>query len=70
MNKIFLDTNILLDYYLNRPGADAAEQVFEKAYTGKIILCASTLTFAFNLNFGLFFDYTIMTAFSLDSGRN
>jgi predicted nucleic acid-binding protein len=46
MNKIFLDTNILLDYYLNRPGADAAEKVFEKAYTGKITLYASTLTFA------------------------
>ncbi len=25
MKRVFLDTNILLDYYLNRQGADAAE---------------------------------------------
>ena len=25
MIKVFIDTNILLDYYLNRDGADAAE---------------------------------------------
>ncbi len=46
MNNIFLDTNILLDYYLNRPGADFAESVFKKAYAGVITLYASTLTFA------------------------
>jgi len=27
MKKIFLDTNILLDYYLNRSGADAVEKI-------------------------------------------
>ena len=46
MRKVFLDTNILLDYYLNRPGADAAERVLVEAVGGKIDLYASTLTFA------------------------
>lgn len=46
MSYVFLDTNILLDYYLNRPGADAAEQVFKEAEARRVILCASTLTFA------------------------
>ena len=46
MRQVFLDTNVLIDFYLNRPGADAAEQVFRCAAAGKIVLCASTLTFA------------------------
>lgn len=46
MKRVFLDTNILLDFYLNRPGADAAEEVFVKANSGKILLFTSTLTFA------------------------
>lgn len=46
MIKVFIDTNILLDYYLNRDGADAAELLFRNAMTGKINLFASTLTFA------------------------
>jgi predicted nucleic acid-binding protein len=46
MNKVFLDTNILLDYYLNRSGADMAEEVFKKANCGIITLYASALTFA------------------------
>ena len=46
MNKVFLDTNILLDYYLNRSGADMAEEVFKKANCGRTTLFASTLTFA------------------------
>lgn len=28
MKRIFLDTNILIDYIDNRAGADAAEQIF------------------------------------------
>ena len=46
MKRAFLDTNILLDYYLNRQGADEAEKVFEEASNGRIELFASTLTFA------------------------
>lgn len=46
MTKVFIDTNILLDYYLNRDGADAAELLFRNAMTEKIGLFASTLTFA------------------------
>lgn len=46
MNKVFLDTNIILDYYLDRSGADMAEKVFKKAHCGMITLYASTLTFA------------------------
>ena len=46
MKKLFLDTNILLDYYLDRSGADAAEELFIMANAGRIVLFASTLTFA------------------------
>ena len=46
MNKVFVDTNILLDYYLNRPGADAAEFLIRYSIAGRISLFASTLTFA------------------------
>lgn len=46
MKKIFLDTNALLDYYLNRPGADAVEKIFILANAKKVSLFASTLTFA------------------------
>lgn len=46
MKKIFLDTNILLDYYLNRSGADAVEKIFILSHAKKVVLFASTLTFA------------------------
>ncbi len=46
MKKIFLDTNVLLDYYLNRSGAEAIEKIFILSNAGKIVLYASTLTFA------------------------
>ena len=46
MKKIFLDTNVILDYYLNRFGADAVEKIFILANAGKLVLFASTLTFA------------------------
>ena len=46
MKKIFLDTNILLDYYLNRSGADAVEKIFILSHAKKVALFASTLTFA------------------------
>lgn len=46
MKKVFLDTNILLDYYLNRSGADAVEKIFILSHVKKVGLFASTLTFA------------------------
>lgn len=46
MKRIFLDTNILIDYIDNRAGADAAEQVFACGFSGEACLFASSLTFA------------------------
>ena len=41
MKKIFWDTNILIDYYANRPGASAAHQLLRLANVGEITICAS-----------------------------
>ena len=46
MKKVFIDTNIFIDYIDNREGADLAQNIFNIAAKGKIILYASTLTFA------------------------
>ena len=46
MKRIFLDTNILIDYIDNREGADDAEQIFACGFSGEALLCASALTFA------------------------
>ena len=46
MKRIFLDTNILIDYIDNRMGADAAEQLFACGFSGEALLFASALTFA------------------------
>ena len=46
MKKVFVDTNVILDYYLNREGADDAEKIFTAAFNGSIALFASILTFA------------------------
>lgn len=46
MKRIFLDTNILLDYIDNRAGADDAEQIFACGFSGEALLFASSLTFA------------------------
>lgn len=46
MKRVFLDTNILIDFVENRPGADAAEQVLEKGANKEISIFASPLTFA------------------------
>ena len=46
MKRIFLDTNILIDYINNRAGADAAEQIFACGFSGEARLFASSLTFA------------------------
>lgn len=46
MKRIFLDTNILIDYIDNRAGADDAEQIFACGFSGEVLLYASSLTFA------------------------
>jgi predicted nucleic acid-binding protein len=46
MKNVFLDTNILIDYYGNRPGAFEAEQILRAANAGEITVYASLLTFA------------------------
>ena len=46
MKRIFLDTNILIDYIDNRAGADDAEQIFACGFSGEALLFASALTFA------------------------
>ena len=46
MKRIFLDTNILIDYIDNRAGADDAEQIFACGFSGEALLYASSLTFA------------------------
>lgn len=35
MKRIFLDTNILINYIDNREGADAAEQIFALGFSGE-----------------------------------
>lgn len=37
MKRIFLDTNILIDYIDNREGADAAEQIFALGFSGEAV---------------------------------
>jgi len=46
MKRIFLGTNILIDYIDNRAGADDAEQIFACGFSGEVLLYASSLTFA------------------------
>ena len=46
MKKVFIDTNIFIDYIENREGAGFAQNIFNLAAKGKIVLYASTLTFA------------------------
>lgn len=46
MKKVFLDTNILIDYVLNRLGGSDAKQLLTRARAGEVNLSASLLTFA------------------------
>ena len=46
MKRVFIDTNILIDFIENRPGADAAEQILEDGANKQISIFASPLTFA------------------------
>jgi predicted nucleic acid-binding protein len=46
MDRVFLDTNVILDHLLARPPFDAdARRFFEKAELGEIELYASALSF-------------------------
>lgn len=45
--KVFLDTNVVLDYLLEREGfLSDAERLFESAYSAHIQLCISSLSVA------------------------
>ena len=44
--RVFLDTNILLDYGLDRDGADYAENILQLGHQGLIELYASYLSYA------------------------
>lgn len=46
MSKVFLDTNILLDYLLRREGVDNAREILMQGYQGKIKLYVSSLSFS------------------------
>ena len=46
MKRIFLDTNILVDYALGREHGDDAEQLLQHGKNGELSLAASYLTFA------------------------
>ncbi len=46
MKRIFIDTNILIDFIDNREGADNAETIFACGYSGEVLLYASSLSFA------------------------
>jgi predicted nucleic acid-binding protein len=46
MKRVFLDTNILVDYALGREHSDDAEQVLQRGLDGLVSLQVSYLTFA------------------------
>ena len=46
MKKVFLDTNVLIDYLEGREGAKFAQDIIRLSFAGVISICASVLTFA------------------------
>ena len=48
--KVFLDTNVLLDFADNRNGAFQAEAILNLGKRGEIVICASYLSYA-NINY-------------------
>lgn len=44
--KLFLDTNVLLDILLERPGYEAALDILQLGSDGKAVLCTSYLSMA------------------------
>lgn len=58
MEKLFVDTDIILDMLSDRiPFADHATKLFSAADKGKIVICVSSLCFA-NLNYILSKQYS------------
>ena len=45
-DESFFDTNVLLDYYLNREGADVAEEILAMGYAKVYDVFVSSLTFS------------------------
>ena len=50
MRRVFLDTNILLDFALEREHAEEAEKILALGLAGAIEVCASYLSYA-NMGF-------------------
>ena len=46
MKKVFLDTNILIDFVENRSDAPFVRAIFLRSFHGEFAVCASFLTFA------------------------
>ena len=44
--KVFLDTNVLLDFEMGRDGIAEASEIFQMGEDGKLDLCVSILTMA------------------------
>ena len=44
--KVFLDTNVLLDFEMERDGIEEASEIFQMGEDGKLDLCVSILTMA------------------------
>ena len=48
MRKVFLDTNVILDYYLDREGfSNDADAILALGYSKVYLLLVSALTFPF-----------------------
>lgn len=46
MKKVFIDTNVILDFTQLREGADAAETILQMGDAGRIEVCTSVLSMA------------------------
>ena len=46
MNRIFLDTNILIDLVQHREGFDKAVNILDEAFKGQYSICACVLSYA------------------------
>ena len=44
--KVFLDTNVLLDFEMERDGIEEASEIFQMGEDGRLDLCTSILTMA------------------------
>lgn len=46
MKRVFIDTNVILDFTQLRDGADAAEEILQMGVNGHIEICTSILSMA------------------------